>query len=105
MVARKLILASQPLFRDIFGISQLGTAGQVHDGSWRYGCMNRLENERYKQLRRNILKRDGWLCQFYGAMTNLEVHHQQFRSHSGEDTEENLFTLCHNCHRILHGRA
>ncbi|PYV91453.1 MAG: hypothetical protein DMG90_07075 [Acidobacteria bacterium] len=62
----------------------------------------RLEREQYEELRRAILQRDGWRCQFCGAMTNLEVHHQQFRSHSGGDTEENLFTLCHSCHGTLH---
>jgi 5-methylcytosine-specific restriction endonuclease McrA len=35
-------------------------------------------------------------------MSELEVHHQQFRSHSGEDKEENLITLCHRCHLATH---
>jgi len=26
--------------------------------------------------------------------SNLEVHHREFRSHSGADSEENLITLC-----------
>jgi 5-methylcytosine-specific restriction endonuclease McrA len=37
-------------------------------------------------------------------MTNLEVHHREFRSHSGEDTEENLITLCTACHARVHRR-
>src|ERR1700692_4169739 len=28
------------------------------------------------------------------SLINLEVHHRQFRSHSGHDSEENLITLC-----------
>ena len=28
---------------------------------------------------------------------------KEFRSHSGEDPEENLITLCSNCHRKVHG--
>jgi 5-methylcytosine-specific restriction endonuclease McrA len=26
------------------------------------------------------------------------VHHKQLRSHSGHDSEENLITLCTECH-------
>jgi predicted HNH restriction endonuclease len=35
-------------------------------------------------------------------MSQLEVHHQQFRSHSGDDTAENLITLCAKCHFAIH---
>jgi 5-methylcytosine-specific restriction endonuclease McrA len=62
----------------------------------------RLEPDQYEQLRRAILQRDGWRCQFCDSMTNLEVHHQQFRSHSGEGMEENLITICHVCHSLAH---
>jgi 5-methylcytosine-specific restriction endonuclease McrA len=37
-------------------------------------------------------------------MSNLEVHHRQFRTHSGADSEENLITLCATCHATVHGR-
>ena len=57
--------------------------------------------ERLSRLR--VLRRDGWRCQFCGSRQNLEVHHQHFRSHSGEDTERNLITLCNNCHISYHG--
>jgi 5-methylcytosine-specific restriction endonuclease McrA len=36
------------------------------------------------------------------AMSNLEVHHREFRSHSGADSEENLITLCTACHAAVH---
>jgi 5-methylcytosine-specific restriction endonuclease McrA len=62
----------------------------------------RLETHDYEELRERVLRRDGWRCQLCGSMTNLEVHHQQFRSHSGEDTEDNLITLCTNCHSSCH---
>jgi predicted HNH restriction endonuclease len=35
-------------------------------------------------------------------MSNREVHHQQFRSHVGDDAEANLITLCAACHAKLH---
>ena len=56
----------------------------------------------YESLRQQILRRDGWRCQSCGTMTNLEVHHREFRSHSGTDAEENLMTLCVDCHRRAH---
>jgi len=61
----------------------------------------KLEQD-YLNLREHVLRRDSWRCQVCGSMTNLEVHHKQFRSHSGEDQEDNLITLCFNCHSSLH---
>jgi 5-methylcytosine-specific restriction endonuclease McrA len=63
----------------------------------------RLAAREYDELRERVLRRDFWRCQFCGSMTNLEVHHQQFRSQSGEDCEDNLITLCTDCHSFLHG--
>jgi hypothetical protein len=58
----------------------------------------RVDPESYETLRQQILRRDGWRCQSCGTMSNLEVHHKEFRSHSVEDSEENLITLCTTCH-------
>ena len=62
----------------------------------------RLESASYQQLRQQVLRRDGWRCQSCGSMSNLELHHQELRSHSGEDLEWNLITLCAACHSLLH---
>jgi 5-methylcytosine-specific restriction endonuclease McrA len=62
----------------------------------------RLETYAFEQLRNQILRRDGWRCQSCGSMSNLEVHHKDFRSHSGDDSEENLITLCNPCHKAVH---
>jgi len=48
------------------------------------------------------LWRDGWRCQFCGTMSNLEVHHKEFRSRSGQDIDQNLITLCRACHSRVH---
>jgi 5-methylcytosine-specific restriction endonuclease McrA len=64
----------------------------------------RLDAVGYEALRQQVLRRDGWRCQLCGTMTNLEVHHRQFHSHSGHDTEENLITLCSKCHSWVHGQ-
>ena len=64
----------------------------------------RLDPLSYESLRQQILRRDSWRCQSCGTMSNLEVHHRQFRTHSGADSEENLITLCATCHARVHGR-
>ena len=45
----------------------------------------RLDPISYESLRQQVLRRDGWRCQSCGTMSNLEVHHKQFRNHSGDD--------------------
>ena len=62
----------------------------------------RLDSESYRQLHRQVLQRDGWRCQMCGSMRCLEVHHLIFRSHCGGDLEENLITMCAECHKKVH---
>ena len=62
----------------------------------------RLDSELYEQLRNQVLRRDGFRCQLCGTKSNLEVHHKEFRSHSGDDSEQNLITLCSACHATVH---
>lgn len=62
----------------------------------------RLDPDQYESLRNQVLCRDNWRCQSCGSMSNLEVHHKDFRSHSGEDLEENLIVLCNACHTAVH---
>jgi len=62
----------------------------------------RLDPGLYEQLRQQVLRRDGWKCQSCGTISNLEIHHKQQRSQSGDDLEENLITLCAACHENVH---
>ena len=62
----------------------------------------RLDADSYKHLRQQVFERDGWRCQSCGRTTQLQVHHLQFRSRSGEDAESNLITLCAQCHERAH---
>jgi 5-methylcytosine-specific restriction endonuclease McrA len=61
--------------------------------------------EPYRELREKVLRRDGWRCQMCGSVTNLTVHHQEYRSHSCDDVEQNLITLCAECHLTTHASA
>jgi len=62
----------------------------------------RLDPISYENLRQQVLRRDAWRCQSCGTMSNLEVHHQQFLSRAGADSEQNLITLCSVCHTAIH---
>ena len=62
----------------------------------------RLDSARYRQLKKEILVRDGWKCQYCGRRDQLQIHHMIRRSQSGADSEENLIVLCSCCHGSLH---
>jgi 5-methylcytosine-specific restriction endonuclease McrA len=65
----------------------------------------RLDADAYSELHRRILERDGWRCQVCGRMQNLQVHHLKLRSQSGGDVEQNLITLCAECHAGMHSKG
>jgi hypothetical protein len=94
--------------------SRPGAAAGISGRAERKGIMSpigqnlprlRLDPESYETLRQQILRRDGWRCQSCGPMSNLEVHHQESRSQSGDDSAENLITLCTECHACIHRRG
>jgi hypothetical protein len=62
----------------------------------------RLDFEPYDQLKKQVLRRDGWRCQVCGSRRNLQVHHKELRSQQGADDELNLITLYADCHNALH---
>jgi 5-methylcytosine-specific restriction endonuclease McrA len=64
----------------------------------------RLDAKGYRELHRQVLERDGWRCQICGSMQNLQAHHLKFRSQSGGDVEQNLITLCTECHAAVHSK-
>lgn len=60
-------------------------------------------NYGYSSRREAILNRDNYTCQVCGKKhTKLEVHHIKYRSQGGNDDEDNLITLCEDCHRDIH---
>ena len=63
----------------------------------------RLDPDSYRKLRIEVLERDGWRCQSCGSSDCLQVHHICFRSRLGDDKDENLITLCADCHGEIHG--
>lgn len=54
-------------------------------------------NSLYEQ----VFKRDGWKCR-HCCCRILHPHHVIFKSHGGEDTLNNLISLCPSCHAAVH---
>ena len=62
----------------------------------------RLNPNSYRKLHTEVLQRDGWRCQYCGSSSRLQVHHIRSRGRLGDDTDENLITLCADCHSDIH---
>lgn len=63
-------------------------------------------NYGFENTRAMVLCRDNYTCHYCKGRhkdSHLEVHHIMFRSQGGSDDESNLVTLCHTCHKDLHG--
>jgi 5-methylcytosine-specific restriction endonuclease McrA len=62
----------------------------------------RLDPKSYRKLWQQVMGRDGCRCQSCGRLTGLQVHHIHARSRLGDDAEENLITVCAQCHEAVH---
>lgn len=53
--------------------------------------------------RKAIYRRDGYQCALCGSTRYLQLHHCIPRGKGGKDTDQNLITLCSDCHALAHG--
>ena len=61
-------------------------------------------SRRWRSIRRELLRRSGFVCQSCGTGGPLEVHHHVTPiSRGGSDDLENLKALCTECHLQVHG--
>ena len=59
--------------------------------------------EAYSTEKRNVKKRDNNCCQLEPRhKKNLQVHHIIEYRHTQDNSEENLITLCKECHKFIH---
>ena len=91
----------------ILEVSQFDTAlmknPSLMDEKIRHWGYQKGFNYGYSSRRSAILHRDNYTCQCCGKKNcRLEVHHIKFRSNGGTDDEENLITLCKECHDRIH---
>ena len=56
----------------------------------------------WSKVRERILERDNWTCQRCGQeFEKYHIHHIVKKKENGSDTNDNLITVCHKCHKIL----
>lgn len=63
-------------------------------------------NPAYKQFRKDVLKRDGFMCQMCKSKKRLNVHHiiKWSSAASLRFDIDNGITLCSNCHKSIGGK-
>lgn len=63
-----------------------------------------LNDVRWSQRRREIMRRDGFRCRRCGAKGRLNVHHRHYvyGRQPWQYPDSNLVTLCERCHRRVH---
>ena len=80
--------------------TQLMEKPWLQEHKWAY---QKGVNYGYANAREHALVRDKYTCQCCGKKScRLETHHIVFRSNGGNDSLENLITLCEDCHRAVH---
>jgi len=65
-----------------------------------------LKTEKWKLKRKFILKRDKFKCKKCGSKDSLHVHHKIYEKGlmAWESKNENLITLCSECHAKEHNK-
>lgn len=61
-----------------------------------------LQSDQWRKTREKRLQIDGRVCAVCGSGKDLNVHHISYRNIGNEDIENELITLCHPCHAMLH---
>jgi hypothetical protein len=85
----------------IFNLRQLSTTERIA-ATFGPACGLPMCNQFFRPRALHHRLRLSNRCVGQTLTVNLEVHHQEFRSHSGHDSEENLITLCSTCHASAH---
>ena len=62
-----------------------------------------INSNQWKEVRHRILNRDGLKCFVCENTHDLQVHHRTY-DRLGIEDDEDLITLCKNCHSKLHGK-
>lgn len=65
----------------------------------------RLKGSKLRELMESVVERDNWTCQNPNCNSGHPIdppHHIKYRGQGGSDVEENLITLCTQCHYRIH---
>lgn len=62
----------------------------------------KLKDPRWQKKRLQIMDRDGFTCQCCGDKeTTLNIHHKKYNGDPWEASENDLMTVCEDCHYII----
>ena len=62
----------------------------------------KLKDPRWQKKRLEIMERDEWKCRFCGdKLTTLNVHHLKYKDKPWNAPNEELITVCEDCHEII----
>lgn len=61
-----------------------------------------LQSDEWKEKRARILKRDNFTCVRCGTGKNLRVHHIRYPEVLGTESDDDLITVCDDCHQKIH---
>ena len=70
-------------------------------GAWWKEYREHLKSPEWDAIRKQAMSRDGHLCQDCGRQVATEVHHLSY-DNVGEESPEELVSLCSECHRNRH---
>ena len=62
-----------------------------------------IRSGRWRRVRRERLRIDGFKCAICGARENLQVHHMSYERLGQTGEIFDLITLCRECHAMIHG--
>lgn len=71
----------------------------MNPGQW---TVDKSEKALPASTKNRIKARDRHRCRRCCSCWDLEIHHIHQRTLGGSDEDQNLITLCHNCHREWH---
>lgn len=61
-----------------------------------------MKSDEWRDRRDRILMRDGYRCRQCGTGKNLRVHHIRYPAVYGTESDDDLVTMCDDCHRKIH---
>lgn len=62
-----------------------------------------LMTETWRDIRKRVLNRDKRRCRLCDSPKKLRVHHRNYPKVFGEESLNDLITLCEKCHTLFHG--
>ncbi|MBO0863484.1 MAG: hypothetical protein J2P16_00220 [Mycobacterium sp.] len=64
-----------------------------------------LQHPRFKEIRAEVFRRAGGVCERCGLRPPTEPHHLRYPPWGTLDVPENMIAICHQCHCEIHGKA